>query len=196
MIFLLSRQSRVFLCISRESRHFSSRYGSLFSSGYMESTIFAFQNQPVPIHLANNVPFGLFPLLICGLGKSNITRDRLALATYQSNRRINAKREITPHKSKKEDTQLALPQSRDDMTFDLGVQSTQGQSAACRARPQSRRDGFHGIFGIRGLGSERSAGACCALRPNFQNVCFFAVGERSSVVVVCFLQTSCHLSFY
>ena len=59
----------------------------------------------------------------------------------------------------------------------------------------SVNDGLEGIMGIRGPGGERLGVASYALRRNIKKVLFRANGEESTVFVVCFLDTSCQISF-
>ena len=73
-------------------------------------------------------------------------------------------------------------------TFD--IESTQSQSASCRARPKNIDDGLEGITWIRGLGGEKLCAASYALLPNLKKGLFFVVGGGSRIFVVCFLHTS------
>ena len=51
-------------------------------------------------------------------------------------------------------------------------------------------DGLEDIGWIRGLGGERLPPASYPLLPNLKKNLFFAIGEGSRIVVVCFLHTS------
>ena len=62
----------------------------------------------------------------------------------------------------------------------------------CRARPMNVDDGLEDIRWIRGQGGERLPAASCALLPNVkkEKKVFFAIGEGSIIVLVCFLHQS------
>ena len=68
-------------------------------------------------------------------------------------------------------------------TFDLDIESTHDQAASCRARPLNADDGLEDIRWTRGLGGERLPAASYALLPNPKKVIFFAIGQRSRMVL-------------
>ena len=68
----------------------------------------------------------------------------------------------------------------------LDVESTHGQPASCRARPDNIDDDLQNRMWIHGLGGERLPAMSYALCPNLKKRLIFAIGEGLGFVVVYF----------